>query len=303
MSPQFEGKTLEEALEIAGQSLGVDRYRLTYHVVLEKRGFLGGIKRVVIEADVNEEDSQQAAAPRESDRVSEARPASQKSGPPRSRGRRGRGRDGSRGEGRGEPRGGSERGNRSATGNRGGRQRDPVRADETEIGETAVPAPEQGPQSAEAAAVAEWCGRLVELSNLQLDLRTFEDEQQISVRLYGRDRKRILEQNGSLMDSLQVITNKALVGRKIEKIIEFDCEEFKGKRSDDLGRQARNLADRVRVDGREQLLPAMTPIERRIVHLALQDDAQVTTESRGEGFYKRVAIIRRPPGADLQREP
>jgi spoIIIJ-associated protein len=38
----------------------------------------------------------------------------------------------------------------------------------------------------------------------------------------------------------------------------------------------------------------MSPIERRIVHLALQDDQDVTTESRGDGFYKRVAIIPRP---------
>ena len=39
----------------------------------------------------------------------------------------------------------------------------------------------------------------------------------------------------------------------------------------------------------------MSPIERRIVHLTLQDDEQVTTESRGDGFYKRVAIKLRAP--------
>ena len=296
MSPQFEGRTLEEALASAGDSLGVDRYRLTYHVVLEKRGFLGGIKKVVIEADINDETSQQPA-PREAERISnESRPASPRSAPARSRGRRGRGREGGRPEGSG-------REGRSAKGDRSERPRESRLHEASDIGEVATPAPDQGPQTAEAAAVAEWCGRLVELSNLQLDLRTFEDDQQISVRLYGRDRKLVLEQNGALMDSLQVITNKALVGRQIEKIIEFDCEEFKGKRNDDLGKQARSVADRVRIDGREQLLPAMTPIERRIVHLALQDDEQVTTESRGEGFYKRVAIIRRQRTASLQREP
>ena len=37
----------------------------------------------------------------------------------------------------------------------------------------------------------------------------------------------------------------------------------------------------------------MGPAERRIIHLALQDDSDVETESRGEGFFKRVAIIPR----------
>ena len=90
-----------------------------------------------------------------------------------------------------------------------------------------------------------------------------------------------------------MLANKALIGRKTEKDIELDCDGFKSRRHDDLEQRARDAAERVRSDGREQLLPAMTPIERRIVHMALQDDADVTTESRGEGFYKRVAIVRR----------
>ena len=91
-----------------------------------------------------------------------------------------------------------------------------------------------------------------------------------------------------------MLANKALVGRKVEKEIELDCEEFKGHREEDLARRAKEVADRVRNGGREELLPAMSPIERRIVHIALRDDPDVTTDSRGEGFFKRVAIILRP---------
>ena len=54
MSQRFEGKNLDDALTSASQTLGVERYQLTYHVLLEKRGFLGGVKRVVLEAEINE---------------------------------------------------------------------------------------------------------------------------------------------------------------------------------------------------------------------------------------------------------
>ncbi|HEX2121131.1 MAG TPA: Jag N-terminal domain-containing protein, partial [Thermoanaerobaculia bacterium] len=63
MSQRFEGRNLEEALNHAAQTFGVERWQLTYHVLLEKRGFLGGVKRVVIEADVNEQAPPPAPAP------------------------------------------------------------------------------------------------------------------------------------------------------------------------------------------------------------------------------------------------
>ena len=45
MAQRFEGKNLEDALSNAAQTLGVERYQLTYHVLMEKRGFLGGMRR------------------------------------------------------------------------------------------------------------------------------------------------------------------------------------------------------------------------------------------------------------------
>jgi spoIIIJ-associated protein len=160
-----------------------------------------------------------------------------------------------------------------------------------------VEVPEQGPESETAKLVRDWCERVIALARLALEVRTDENDSQIVVRLYGRDMGRLTEHHGELLDALQVLANKAFVGRKVEKDIELDCGAFKGKRIEQLEQTAREVADRVRRDGREQLLPAMTPIERRIVHLALADDAEVATESRGDGFYKRIAIVRREPSA------
>lgn len=289
MAQRFEGKNLDEALTMASEALGVERVQLTYHVVAEKRGFLGGFKHVVVEAEINHPaDEKPAAQPQTS--------STPGSGPRRAGGGGGRGRGG---RDRGRGRGGDGRG-RSADGNRGrGPRRD--HEDNFQTGDFerfAGEIPEQGPESEQAGVVRAWYAQVLELATLQLEIRTEENETQIIVRLFGGDARLLTEQHGELLDAIQVLGNKALVGRKVEKEIELNCEAFKERRAEQLAEKARELADRVRSSGREQLLPAMTPIERRIVHLALQEDADVTTDSRGDGFYKRVAIIKRGDSAE-----
>lgn len=296
---RFEGKNVEEALNHAAETFGVERYKLRHAVVAEKRGFLGGVKRVVIEAEVNENAVEPprpqaavvapAAAPSAPPSVPAGPPVRSRERAPRAGGRSGGG--GGRG-GRGQ--------SRDARPPRGGRRRRPEYDDDdrdalqpVDFQQFAVDIPEQGPESETAAAVRGWCEQVLSLAKLNLTVRTEENETQVNVKLYGADGRRMVDRHGELLDALQVLANKSLVGRKIEKDIELDCENFKGRRIEDLEQRAREIADRVRADGREFLLEAMSPIERRIVHMALREDAEVTTESRGEGFFKRVAILRR----------
>lgn len=294
MSQRFEGRNLEEALQAASSGLGVDRWQLTYHVLLEKRGFLGGMKRVVIEAEVNAEAPPPPPPLEPLPHVETRAPRN-----PRTE-RQPRGRSGGGDRGGDRNRGGERGGNGRSRGGRGrGGRRDDRREDfqPGDFEKFLIDVPEQGTESEHAKLVHDWVDEVLSLSRLEVVARTEENDTQIIVRLYGRDASRLTDRHGEVLDAIQVLANKALVGRKVEKEIELDCEAFKDKRIEDLGQRAREAADRVRQDGREELLPAMTPIERRIVHLALRDDADVTTESRGEGFYKRVAIIRRSDAA------
>jgi spoIIIJ-associated protein len=289
MAQRFEGRNLDEALDHAAETLGVGRHQLTHSVILEKRGFLGGVKRIVIEVEVNE-----AAVPPPAEPVAPAPPTAAVAAPSAPPAARERGPRGPRGGGGGRGRGGNRRDDRPSRGGPRREHREPdLQPGDFERAFEAVEVPEQGPESEAAKAVREWCEEAIDYARFDLDVRTEENDAQILVRLYGRDARRMTEEHGEALDALQVLANKALIGRKTEKDVELDCDGFKSRRNEDLAQRARDAAERVRADGREQLLPAMTPIERRIVHLALQDDADVTTESRGEGFYKRVAIVRR----------
>jgi predicted RNA-binding protein Jag len=293
MAQRFEGKSLDEALTMATEAFGVERDQLTYHVVLEKRGFLGGFKRIVVEAEVND-----AAVASPAQSYAAVQGDSAHGAPSRRPGGGGRGRGG---RDRGRGRGGDGRGRGGRAGGDRGRGPSREHGDDFQTGDFerfAGEIPEQGPESEQAGVVRAWCARVIELSKLQLEIRTEENETQVIVRLFGADARLLTEQHGELLDAIQVLSNKALVGNTVEKEIELNCEAFKERRTEQLAEKARDLADEVRTNGREQLLPAMTPIERRIVHLTLQEDADVTTESRGDGFYKRVAILRRQKQAE-----
>lgn len=292
MAQRFEGRNLEEALDNAARGLGVERYQVSYHVVVERRGFLGGVKRVVIEAAADLSVARpQGAEPQPAPERASEEPRSERGGrEPRTRDRE---RGGPRSTGGGHRR--EHDSPRRHDSERGSPRRDFTPQVEEEI-------PPQGDESGAARAVRTWCEELIDLAELELVVRTSESDDQIGVRLYGRDSGRLLERDGELLDSIQVVANRALVGRNVEKPVEIDSRGFKEERTAELRARAIAAASEVRRGGQEQLLSPMTPVERRIVHLALQDDPDVATESRGDGFLKRVAIIPRT-GEDPAREP
>ena len=53
------------------------------------------------------------------------------------------------------------------------------------------------------------------------------------------------------------------------------------------------MAEQVKARGTPFTLEPMSAYERRIIHLALVDDQDVTTESIGEGEARKVVILPR----------
>ena len=70
----------------------------------------------------------------------------------------------------------------------------------------------------------------------------------------------------------------------------IDVGGYRKRREENLKRLAQTTADRVRRKGRKETLNPMTPQERRIIHLALQNNKEVVTHSEGEDPYRRVVI-------------
>ena len=108
----------------------------------------------------------------------------------------------------------------------------------------------------------------------------------------GKDLGILIGRRGETLQALQFLTRLMLSNRlsRWEPVI-VDVESYRARRRRSLRRLALRMAERAASSQRLVVLEAMPPYERRIIHLALQDHLDVTTESTGEDEHRRVTIV------------
>src|SRR5947199_2728050 len=117
------------------------------------------------------------------------------------------------------------------------------------------------------------------------------EKPEILVELSGPDSPLLLERGAELLRSLELLAMEMfrLPGNEHEKIC-FDCMNHRSMRLEELRLAADVAAERVRKTGTPYNFAPMSSRERRIVHLALRDHADLRTESEGEGLRRYVVV-------------
>jgi spoIIIJ-associated protein len=72
-----------------------------------------------------------------------------------------------------------------------------------------------------------------------------------------------------------------------------DVEAYRTRREESLIGLAERVAKQVARSGRSVQLEPMPPNERRVVHMTLRGNPEVTTESSGEGHERRITVMPR----------
>jgi spoIIIJ-associated protein len=111
----------------------------------------------------------------------------------------------------------------------------------------------------------------------------------------GEDSGLLLNQGGELLDALQQILNQAL-GRSLprgQRII-CDANDYRAAREGELRAMAEHAARQVRSTSAAFVFGPMEPGERRVIHLSLADEADLITESVGEGNARRLRVSLKP---------
>src|SRR6266576_5365128 len=121
-------------------------------------------------------------------------------------------------------------------------------------------------------------------AGFELRASALESEAGCLLSIDGTDSGLLLNQGGELLDALQQILNQAL-GRTLPKgqRIVCDANNFRAAREAELRAMAEHAARQVRATSAAFVFGPMEPSERRVIHLSLADEADLVTESVGEG--------------------
>jgi len=221
--------------------------------------------------------------------------------------REGRGERGMRGErgdrngrergGRGE-RGDRERGGRGERGERGGRGRS-RRSEEPREERVASPAAAAGPSTGTATTplgeIGTFvCGLVERMGAGPFEIsESGEAEGLIVLQLRGAAALQLAAGDGRVVDALQLLANQASLrasGDDAKRVV-VEVDGNTDERTAFLEKIADRAAQRARETGRPVALEAMSPKERRVVHVALRDVEGIATMSVGEGRYRQVVVV------------
>jgi len=131
------------------------------------------------------------------------------------------------------------------------------------------------------------------VANLGFDLNVsavWTDEGCI-LNLLGEDSHFALAENGEMLDAFETLLFQ-IYGRELDRDHRFvvDADGYRRTRKAELQAMARFAGDHVRKNGLPFTFGVLNSTERRVIHLAIQGESDLTTESVGDGRDRRLQV-------------
>lgn len=126
----------------------------------------------------------------------------------------------------------------------------------------------------------------------QVEVKAEKREDEICISVEGDKNGILIGKHGKTLDALQYLT-----GLAVHKIVEgrirviVDVEGYRERRKATLENLAIRYANQAVERGSKLVLEPMNPQERRLIHMTLQEDHRIETESEGEEPFRKVVII------------
>ena len=171
---------------------------------------------------------------------------------------------------------------------------EPREADEAPELREADEAPETGePQETDELKLAEeTLKKILSLIPMEATVRADRIDGKINLNIVGDRSGLLIGRKGKTLDALQYLVTK-IVNKAFDKKINVivDSEDYRKRREDSVTQLALKMGEKAKRIKKPVTTNPMNPHDRRLVHLALKDDENLETRSRGEGLLKKVVII------------
>jgi spoIIIJ-associated protein len=270
MSSEFieiEEKTIDEAIEKACQEFGVPRAKLNIEIICgESGGFLGlfskkaKIRASLLDLDI---DFSFADTPKENIEVIT----------------------------KAEPRRQPERENTEAI-TKAESRRKPEKDIFTEKPQVDIKPEAIIPDSPIAIKSRELLEGILQRISPEYHANCIETQEKIILSIEGDESGLLIGKRGQNLDAFQYILNKAI--NKIDnehKMILIDSGKYRKRREEFLLGLAEKIRKKVKKTKKPISLANMNAHDRRIIHMFLQEDKTLVTQSRGEGKYRKIVIL------------
>lgn len=101
----------------------------------------------------------------------------------------------------------------------------------------------------------------------------------------------LIGRKGQTLDALEYLINKIVhKGTEDKKKIVVDTENYRARREEALIKLAKRMGEKAKRSGKPVTMSPLNAHDRRIIHLALQNDKALRTRSKGTGLYRRIVI-------------
>lgn len=149
-----------------------------------------------------------------------------------------------------------------------------------------------------ARFVEEFLRELLTHINPDTEVTVRETDQLIVCEVEGDDLGLIIGRHGGTLNAIQYLLNvSAYRGSSDRRAIMLDAGSYRQRRKSSLTEVAQRMASRACKTGRAVRMEPLPPHERKIVHVSLQNNPQVSTQSEGQDPHRYVVIT---PVADLE---
>ena len=125
--------------------------------------------------------------------------------------------------------------------------------------------------------------------SVQIEKLTTKDK--ITFQVHGEDLGILIGKHGQTLDAIQYLTNLVAnkeVHRRCQIVV--DVENYRSRREETLVQLAHRLGAKVRRTRQKIALEPMNAFERKIIHVALQNEKHIKTDSEGQEPYRHIVI-------------